>query len=146
MKIKKPKKPTTLRRFRQLLEKHLLDTGIVESSIYPPTQAEESARARYLASNITSELMKTEKDEMKAGRIRAVTIIELYRMLLGGSIQQTEVWIRQKEAVVREVQRAAGEAVAIDAGLVETQQNEAVEEALAAPEELPMEGPKGETE
>lgn len=104
-KIKKSRKPITLRRYKQLLEKHLLDTGLVGSSIYPPIQPEEDARARYLASSALTELMKTEKDETKAARIRAQTIINLYQMLLGGTIALQEQMIREKEALAAQVTR-----------------------------------------
>lgn len=91
---RKSRKPLSMRRYRILVDQHLRDTSLLDAFIYPPIQPEESARARYLADKMLGELAQADRDTVKALRVRAVTVIEAYRMITGGVVRQLDEMIR----------------------------------------------------
>lgn len=107
-KIKRRKLPT-MKRALQWTQQHLQDTSLLTDFVSPQWTPEEEAEARYLASAITQQFTaKPDKvkslgqkaaDEVSA-RMRHLTIVRMYQMLVGGTIQfYTNVIARPKGPV-----------------------------------------------
>jgi hypothetical protein len=75
------RKPINKRRYVQLLEQNLSDTGLMTAFTVPPITPEEEARARFLANDIAKKL-----DEAEGGRVRTLVAVRMYQMNVNGVV------------------------------------------------------------